>query len=43
MDVDARLGQDFERFDDVFVGLVAAAGGVVGVPRAARIIRGVPW
>lgn len=43
MDVGARLEQDFERFADLFVGLVAAAGRVVGVPHAARIISGVTW
>jgi hypothetical protein len=43
MDVGARLEQDFERFDDVFVGLVASAGRVVGVTQAGRIISGVTW
>jgi hypothetical protein len=43
MDVGVRLEQDFGRFDDVFVGLVAAAGRVVGVPHTARIISGVTW
>jgi len=43
MDVGARLEQDFERFADLFVSLVAAAGRVVGVPHSTRIISGVTW